>query len=40
MSRIEDILIKVNDAISEFGFRSGKNESDQNKLLSIITRCK
>ena len=39
LKRIGDILIMLRDAISEFWFRSGKLESDWNKLLPIITRC-
>ena len=40
MKRIGDISIKLHDAISEFGFKCGKHDSDWNNLLSIITRCK
>ena len=37
--RIGDILIKLHDVISEFGFRSGKLVSNWNQLFSKITRC-
>ena len=39
LKRIGDILIKLHDAISEFGFTSGKPDSNWNKLFSKITRC-
>ena len=39
LKRIGEILIKLHDTISEFGFRSGKLDSNWNKLFSKIIRC-
>ena len=39
LKSIGDILIKLHDLLSEFGFRSGKLDSNWNKLFSKITRC-
>ena len=36
---LKRILIKLHDAISEFGFKSGKLDSNWNELFSKITRC-
>ena len=34
-----DVLIKLHDAIWEFGFSSGKPNSNLNELSDIIKRC-